>query len=98
MNKEKQYYILIFLCCIPLFFLHLEVMPVTIMEARNFISAREMLTDGNWILTTMNDVSRYQKPPLPTWFSAISASIFGIKNEIAYRLPVSLMALFTVFF
>ena len=97
MNKEKQYYILIFLCCIPLFFLHLEVMPVTIMEARNFISAREMLTDGNWILTTMNDVSRYQKPPLPTWFSAISASIFGIKNEIAYRLPVSLMALFTVF-
>jgi len=28
----------------------LEVMEVTIMEARNFITAREMLTDGNWVL------------------------------------------------
>lgn len=97
MDKEKQYYVLIFLCCVPLFFMHLNVMPVTIMEARNFISAREMLTDSNWILTTMNDVARYQKPPLPTWLSAICAAIFGIKNEFAYRLPVSLMALFTVF-
>ena len=32
----------------------IDSIPVTIMEARNFISAREMLTDDNWILTTMN--------------------------------------------
>ena len=35
------------------------------MEARNFIVAREMLTEGNWLLTTMNDVPRYEKPPFP---------------------------------
>jgi len=96
MSLQKKYYLLIILCCIPLFFLHLEIMPVTIMEARNFISAREMLTDGNWIMTTMNGLPRYQKPPLPTWLSAVAALVFGIKSEFAYRLPVSLMALFSV--
>lgn len=66
---------------------NLDVMQVTIMEARNFITAREMLTDNHWLLTTMNGEARYQKPPLPTWLSAISASIFGIKSIFAMRLP-----------
>ncbi|MCK0158720.1 glycosyltransferase family 39 protein [Cellulophaga sp. F20128] len=96
MSLQNKYYLLLTLCCIPLFFLHLGVMPVTIMEARNFISAREMLTEGNWIMTTMNDLPRYQKPPLPTWLSALSALILGVKSEFAYRLPVSIMALFSV--
>ncbi|MFB9052938.1 glycosyltransferase family 39 protein [Formosa undariae] len=65
---------------------NLHVMQVTIMEARNFITAREMITDNHWILTTMNGEARYEKPPLPTWFSAISASIFGL-NVYALRLP-----------
>ena len=62
------------------------------MEARNFVTAREMITDGNWLLTTMNGEARYEKPPLPTWLSAISASLFGI-SAFAMRLP----ALFMVF-
>jgi hypothetical protein len=36
----------------------IDAIPVTIMEARNFISAREMLTDDSWILTTMNGEAR----------------------------------------
>ncbi|MFD2550373.1 ArnT family glycosyltransferase [Bizionia sediminis] len=68
-------------------------MEVTIMEARNFITAREMLTDGNWLLTTMNGEPRYQKPPLPTWLSAISASIFGMHSVFAMRLPAVLFAI-----
>lgn len=44
-------------------------LPVSIMEARNFITAREMITDGNWLLTTMNGLPRYEKPPLPTWLT-----------------------------
>ena len=67
---------------------YLDVLEVTIMEARNFISAREMLTDGHWILTTMNGEARYQKPPLPTWLTALSASIFGIKNIWGLRLSL----------
>ncbi len=74
---------------------NIDVLDVTIMEARNFITAREMITDGNWILTTMNGVPRYQKPPLPTWLAAISGLIFGIKNLFALRLPGILMVIIT---
>lgn len=65
----------------------LDVIEVTIMEARNFISAREMLTDNQWILTTMNGEPRYQKPPLPTWLTAISGMLFGLKSVWGLRLP-----------
>ena len=54
---------LVLLAGISIFLFHLNVIPVTIMEARNFITAREMITDGNWLLTTMNDLPRYEKPP-----------------------------------
>ena len=53
----------------------IDNLAVSIMEARNFITAREMITDGNWLLTTMNGEARYEKPPLPTWLTAISASV-----------------------
>ena len=43
--------------------IHLEVPNMTIMEARNFITAREMVQDNHWLLTTMNGEARYQKPP-----------------------------------
>lgn len=68
----------------------IDSIPVTIMEARNFISAREMLTDGNWILTTMNGEARYQKPPLPTWITAFFGMLFGIKSVLALRWPALL--------
>jgi 4-amino-4-deoxy-L-arabinose transferase-like glycosyltransferase len=73
---------------------HLEIPNVTIMEARNFISAREMIQDNHWILTTMNGEARYQKPPLPTWLTAISALVFGVNSLFALRLPAALMVLF----
>ena len=66
---------------------NLHVMDVTIMEARNFISAREMVQDGHWLLTTMNGEARYQKPPMPTWITAVSGSLFGISSVYALRLP-----------
>ncbi|MBO6881914.1 glycosyltransferase family 39 protein [Winogradskyella sp.] len=68
----------------------IDAIPVSIMEARNFISAREMLTDNNWILTTMNGESRYQKPPLPTWITAFFGLLFGIKSVLALRWPALL--------
>ncbi|BAO74444.1 ArnT family glycosyltransferase [Winogradskyella sp. PG-2] len=68
----------------------IDAIPVTIMEARNFISAREMLTDDSWILTTMNGEARYQKPPLPTWITAAFGFIFGLKSVLALRWPALL--------
>lgn len=81
-----------------IFLPHLAALPVNIMEARNFITAREMLQDGNWLLTTMNGLPRYEKPPLPTWLTAFSAMIFGLKNVAALRFPSALMALLLIFF
>jgi 4-amino-4-deoxy-L-arabinose transferase-like glycosyltransferase len=78
--------------------MNLSALPVNIMEARNFTSAREMLHDGNWLLTTLNGEPRYQKPPLPTWLSAFSGALFGIKNVAAMRLPAALMALMMIIF
>ncbi|WGK66287.1 ArnT family glycosyltransferase [Croceiramulus getboli] len=72
---------------------HLSILEVTIMEARNFITAREMLTLDHWLLTTMNDAPRYEKPPLPTWLSALSASLFGLQVW-ALRFPAVLMVAF----
>jgi len=72
---------------------HLDLLPVSIMEARDFVTAREMITDGNWLLTTMNGEARYEKPPLPTWLSAISAMIFGVNSIAAMRLPGVIMVM-----
>ena len=80
-----------------IFLFNLEALPVNIMEARNFITAREMLTHGNWIFTTMNELPRYEKPPLPTWLTAFSAWIIGEDNLFSYRLPAALSAIFMVF-
>lgn len=70
-------------------------LPVSIMEARSFITAREMVTDSNWLLTTMNGVARYEKPPLPTWLSAFFGLLFGIKNIVALRFPAVLLVALT---
>ncbi len=90
--NNKSYLIAIALVCLAIFFPHLDVVEVNIMEARNFITAREMLDYGNWFHTTMNLEPRYEKPPLPTWMTALSGAIFGMDNLIALRLP----AVFTV--
>ncbi len=98
MKIKKNYILLLLLTCVAIFFVNLNSLPVNIMEARNFITAREMLQDGNWLLTTINGEPRYQKPPLPTWLTAFSAAIFGIKSLWALRLPAAIMTLFLVLF
>ncbi|MCH2489646.1 MAG: glycosyltransferase family 39 protein [Flavobacteriales bacterium] len=84
------------LACVAIFFVNLDALFVNIMEARNFITAREMLHDNNWLLTTMNGEARYEKPPLPTWITALSASIFGLDSLFALRLPAAIMGLLLV--
>ncbi|MFA6770527.1 MAG: glycosyltransferase family 39 protein, partial [Bacteroidales bacterium] len=71
----------------------LSTLEVTIMEARNFVTAREMVTDGNWLLTTMNGEPRYEKPPLPTWLTAISTLFFGNNKLLGLRLPALLLVM-----
>jgi 4-amino-4-deoxy-L-arabinose transferase-like glycosyltransferase len=87
---EKYPILSLFLFVIVMLGCTIDTIPVSIMEARNFISAREMLTDNNWILTTMNGEARYQKPPLPTWITAIFGYVFGMKSVLALRWPALL--------
>ena len=65
MKVEKNYLLLLLLTCAAIFFVNLNSLPVNIMEARNFITAREMLQDGNWLLTTINGEPRYQNHRSP---------------------------------
>ena len=99
MRIPLRYHIpFLLLACFLVFFLHLDVLYANIMEARNFITAREMLRDGHWILTTMNGEARYEKPPLPTWLAAISGGVFGIGKLWALRLPSALISTFLALF
>lgn len=80
-----------------LLFTGLDKIEVNIMEARNFISAREMVQNDEYLLTTLNAEPRYQKPPLPTWLTALSGSIFGFDSLYALRLPVVAITFLLVF-
>jgi hypothetical protein len=46
-------------------FAHRDVLGVDIMEARNLITAREMIETGHWFLPTLHGEPRLAKPPLP---------------------------------
>jgi len=85
----------LFLVVVIILGFNIGILPVSIMEARNFITAREMVTDGNWLLTTMNGLPRYEKPPLPTWLSAIFGLVFGINKVMVMRLPAVLFVAIT---
>ena len=98
MKIERLHIVTLVLVCIAIFFVNLDAIFVNIMEARNFTTAREMLHDGNWLLTTLNGEARYQKPPLPTWLTAISAAIFGLKSLTALRLPAALITVVLILF
>lgn len=96
--QEKNYIWILAIVCAFIFFTNLDVLYPNIMEARNFITAREMVSDGNWLLTTMNGEPRYEKPPLPTWLAAISGIIFGFKSLAGLRIPSAIITLILVLF
>jgi len=93
---EKYPVLLLLLLCAGLYFFNLSLLQVTIMEARNFIVAREMLNDGNWLLTTMNGIPRYEKPPFPPWFTLPFIVLSGSSELFWFRIPTSVIASFGV--
>ncbi|MCE1197661.1 MAG: glycosyltransferase family 39 protein [Marinilabiliales bacterium] len=80
------------------FLLHNGTLPANLMEARNLISAREMVADHNWLNPTLNGELRLEKPPLPTWISALNLKIIGEQDLGLLRLPAALMAMLLIFF
>ncbi|NNF01389.1 MAG: phospholipid carrier-dependent glycosyltransferase, partial [Bacteroidia bacterium] len=75
----------------------MDLTLVNLMEARNFVTAREMIEFGNWLLPTMNGEPRIAKPPLPTWQTAALIGISGTaKNLFLLRLPAVFAAIILV--
>jgi 4-amino-4-deoxy-L-arabinose transferase-like glycosyltransferase len=97
-NNDGRYIVLLFCISIVILGINLGVMPVNIMEARNFITAREMVQDGHWILTTLNGEPRYEKPPLPTWMTAFFGYLFGFHAVAILRVSVVLVTMLLVFY
>lgn len=68
--------ILLVVFCLITFFANRAALPTDIMESRNIITAREMVSDGNWLVPTMNGELRLEKPPLPTWVAGGIEKVF----------------------
>lgn len=97
LTQNKQLIILL-VCCFFSFFVNNGALEESLMEARNFSTAREILENGNWMVPTMNGEPRLAKPPMPTWATAVFASWFGIDAIWALRIPAGLVSVLMVFF
>ncbi len=81
------------------FFQNLQAIEPSLMEARNFITVREITQNGTWLIPTLNGEPRLAKPPLPTWLTALS--VMGTNNlyDLAtLRFPAACIAALLVFF
>lgn len=97
-NQSKIYHILILLIvCWFSFFYNNSKQAVGIMEARNLVTAREMVAYDNWLIPTMNGELRMEKPPLPTWVAGLIEKA-SPDNLPLQRGAAGLMSLILVFF
>ena len=94
-DKIKRAWII--LVCLAAFFVNNEVITPDIMESRNIITAREMVYDGHWMVPTMNGDLRLEKPPLPTWLTALAE--LAVPDSLALQRGMAgLAALLLVFY
>ncbi|PLX66163.1 MAG: hypothetical protein C0603_12165 [Denitrovibrio sp.] len=74
-------------------------MNVDLMEARNFVTAREVIQNNDWLIPTMNGEPRIAKPPLPTWLTAISMHYATTDANLTMnRIPAGLSAVLAIIF
>lgn len=95
---KKFAFILFLLACYFPLFLHLDSESLYHWdEARNGLTALEMIEHGNPLIRTYQGEPDHweTKPPLLIWAQIISMKIVGY-NELGVRLPTALAALFTI--
>ena len=98
MLKDKKLYAILGLSFIS-FFSTLWITGADLMESRNFITAREIVHSNNWLVTTLNGEYRFEKPPLPTWLTAIVMKLFNnFSDEWLLRIPVALVSVLLIYF
>lgn len=92
-GQDLAYFLMLLAICGAAFFAHADTFPVSRMEARNLVAAREMAQYGHWLIPTMNGSLRLAKPPLPTWLSAVAGLVAGDTQSLsALRFPSALAA------
>ncbi|HUV22194.1 MAG TPA: glycosyltransferase family 39 protein [Gammaproteobacteria bacterium] len=90
--------ILLFLCFWS-FFYNTGAIEMDLMEARNLVTAREIISNDNWLVPTMNGDVRLAKPPLPTWFAAlVSLTAGGTDDLTLLRIPNAIAATLLILF
>ena len=95
--KKYKGTLLAIVICFIAFFVNNDVIVPDIMESRNIVTAREMVYDGHWIVPTMNGELRLEKPPLPTWLTAV-AEMISPDNVALQRGMAGLAALLLCFY
>lgn len=97
-SEDKKYSLLILVLSFISFFSNLWVKDADLMEARNLITAREMVESGNWLIPTLNGNLRFEKPPLPTWITAGIMKLFhNTTDEFLLRIPVAIISVILIF-
>jgi 4-amino-4-deoxy-L-arabinose transferase-like glycosyltransferase len=81
------------------FFWGIWSLPIlSLNEGRRMVVVREMLSNHNWLIPTVNEKAYVTKPPLFYWVAAFFALIFRTSSEWVMRLPSSASALFITWF
>lgn len=95
-KKISPYSLIVFGLVLLRAFLNYAIPLMDKTEARYAEIARIMAETGNWITPQIDyGVPFWAKPPLSTWFSALSFELFGV-NEFAARFPYLLFSIFII--
>lgn len=95
MSRSTKIFLVVI--CLITFFANIGALPTDIMESRNIITAREMVSDGCWLVPTMNGELRLAKPPLPTWIGG-GVELLCPGSLAAQRVPAAIVATLWVLF
>lgn len=82
--NDKKWIFLLIIVIYSSIFTNRHIINVDIMEARNLITAREIVQSNNWMIPTMNGEIRIAKPPLPTWLTSVAMIIAKTDNNLSY--------------
>ena len=96
-TKRKDIFVLTILSFFALLSL-VWIREIDSSEARNLISAREILQNSNWWTPTLNGHFYFENPPLPIWITAFVMMVTHSRSEVILRLPNMLCCIFTVLF
>jgi hypothetical protein len=95
--KKWQQYAFFAIICFFLFFIHIGADEVDTQEAYNWVAAREIVENNQWLVPTMKEEIRIVKPPVPTWITSAVILIAGKYNNYAFmRIPSAFMAIIMI--